>query len=343
MTEQEQPRYYTPAVGELFNHLKIGVLMLSHAPPGLIFANEHFYHVAKDKEKEIIDTIFKEIRTRKECDVKSYMRLDIEMGDGFTIGFTVYKLSEAECIVFLSDISHKQIFLENKDENRFYDRLSRIIAELAHEIGNPLASVGTALQVLQGGMDTFEREKKDEYIHRAITELDRLSRYLKKIRDFSAVKPSIRQETLTLAPLLNRVMEQHRLRLEAKNITVACNIAGNVTVLADANALQQVLLTLLLNSIDILPADGGGRIGVEVEEVTERFVKLVYRNNGPSIPPEVKKHVFMPFYTTKTGGSGIGLAVAMKIMTRMGGKIGIDTPEQGWGAKFALYIPVTDQ
>lgn len=341
MTEQERRCFFSPAVGELFNHLRIGVLMLSQSPPGLIFANEHFYHVTKGKEKETIDAIFNQIRSRKECDVKAHIRLDIGLGEGFTIGFTVYKLSEAECLVFLSDISHKQIFLENKDENRFYDRLSRIIAELAHEIGNPLASVGTALQVLQGGMDTWDRQKKDEYIHRAITELDRLGLYLKKIRDFSVISPDVRLEPVLLAAVLNQALEHIRPRLEEKNIAVSLEVAGGITVLIDEKAFYKVLMTLLLNSIDILPGRGG-RIGMEVEEVTERYVRLVYRNNGPAIPPEVKERIFMPFNTTQKEGSGIGLAVAQKIMTRMGGKIGIDTPEPGWGTKFVLYVPVRD-
>ncbi len=343
MPEAKLRRYYTPAMGELFHRLKIGVVLLAKSPPGLIFANEHFNRLARGKGKQIIDTILSEVLSYSGLEIRDHLRRDMEIEEGFTIGYTVYNLSESEFIVFLSDITYKQIFLENRDDNRFYDRLSRIIAELAHEIGNPLASVGTTLQVLQGGMDTWDRRKKDEYIQRAITEMDRLSGYLKKIRDFSTVSPSISLRKVPLEPLLNRIVDQNRFRLEEKCISVISNVDPSVMVLSDEVALQQVLLTLLLNSIEILPGNGKGKIRMEVEEVTDRFVKLVYRNNGPPISQETRERIFMPFHTSRLDGNGIGLAVALKLMTRMGGKISLESPEKGWGAKFVLHVPVTGE
>lgn len=342
MTAQEKRRFYSPALGEFFNRLKMGVVMLYQSPPSLIFANDHFYQMALGKEEDIISFIFQEFASRRDCNEKAYLRLDMEIQEGFTIGFTAYPLSEKECLVFLKDISYKQILLENMGENLFYDRLSRIIGELAHEIGNPLASVGTALQVLQGGMDSWDRMKKNEYIHRAITEMDRLGLYLEKIRDFSTVSPSIRLELLPLLPLLKHVVLQYNSRLEEKGISVTYDAEDSITILVDKIAFHQVLSTLFLNSIEILPVGGTGKIHVEIEMVTDRFVKLVYRNNGPPIPPEVKERIFVPFYATEKESHGIGLAASLKMMIRMGGKIGIEKPETGWGAKFVLYIAVKE-
>jgi signal transduction histidine kinase len=78
---------------------------------------------------------------------------------------------------------------------------------------------------------------------------------------------------------------------------------------------------------------------IYVEEKDDFFIKLIYRNNGKSIPEESLKKIFYPLYTTREEGKGIGLAVSQKLMTRMGGTMKAISPEDGIGAKFVLYIP----
>ncbi|MCP4215886.1 MAG: HAMP domain-containing histidine kinase, partial [bacterium] len=220
----------------------------------------------------------------------------------------------------------------------FYDWLSGLTAELVHEIGNPLASVNTTLQVLFDCLETWDIAKQKSYVMRAINEIERLSKYLKKLREFSASDSYIDKSTVFLKALIDEVFDQHRALVEVKKISVSRAISEDLRVFVDHDVFYQVVLNLVQNSLDILPE--GGRIWIEVEDVNDYFVKLVYCNNGPPIPKEMMERIFMPFYSTKTGGSGIGLAVSLKLMTRMGGKMQAEIPKNNEGARFVLYIPI---
>jgi len=102
-----------------------------------------------------------------------------------------------------------------------------------------------------------------------------------------------------------------------------------------------VLFNLMQNSLDCLAKTGEkGVIDVRIEGVGEFFVKLVFKNNGPAIRPDILEKIFMPFFSTKEEGSGMGLNISRKLMTRMGGTIKAEVPGDGdWGAGFVLYIP----
>lgn len=331
-----QSSSYIPGLSTLFEKLNLGIIIVHKDPPGVVFSNRHFKIVTGEEEETVINFLFNELQVLKRLN----MRSDIILGSGRVIGYTIYQISDLEFLVFLSDISYKRIYLENKGENRFYDRLSRLLAEVVHEIGNPLASVTTTLQVLQHYITQWDTGKKIEYLNRAVEELDRLGQYLGKMRHFSRVECSLDQSPVLLKPVILKLIDHNRELIDSKHIQIEIDVDDRLKVMVDDDFFYQVLLNLLINSIDAV--DENGRISYRVEEVNEFFVKLVYRNNGPLIPMELQEKIFLPFYTTKKKGSGIGLAVSVKLMTRMGGTLKLAEPEKGWGVKFVLYLPVSD-
>lgn len=271
---------------------------------------------------------------------KDTFRCDIDFSDGYVIGYTIYHLDEEDYLVFLNNITHKRIYFENRGENRFYDRLSNLLAEVVHELGNPLTALTTTLQVLLEYIDEWDIEKKREYVTRAISEIDRLSHYLERMRKFSRAVTS-EPTVVSLFSIIQRVITQNYDLMAQRHLLVSWDIPENLQVSVDEELFYQVILNLMLNSIEaLLPY---GKISIQVEEVNEFFVKLVYRNNGPPIPNEIIDKIFIPFFSTKKNGSGIGLAVSLKLMTRMGGAIRVEQPDKGWGAKFVLFIPVSDE
>lgn len=331
-----RPAGNVPAAGELLNKLNLGVLIVHYPPAEVSFFNSHFKDVAKGEERAVLKHIFKELKDMKRFNI----RRDMELASGRVVGFTIYKLADTEFLIFLSDISYKRIFLENRGENRFYDRLSGIIAEVVHEIGNPLASVTTTLQVLHQYLGEWQDDKKEEYLNRVIDELDRLCHYLGRIRQFSRVECCLEIAPMMLKPFIDRLLIQNQDMIKAKKIHVDVDVDDSLKINVDENFFYQVLLNLILNSLDIL--DSEGKISIKVEEVNEFYIRLAYRNDGPPIPLEIQEKIFLPFYSTKRKGSGIGLAVSVKLMTRMGGTLKLEPPEQGWGAKFILYVPVSN-
>jgi len=323
-------------LGTMFNRISIGLILLRKDPPEIIFSNDFFKRMASDRESQIFELIFKNLI---EFEQKEIYRCDITFNDGFVVGYTAYRLSESEHLVFLNNITHKRIYFNNIEENYFYDRLSNLLAEVVHEIGNPLTALTTTLQVLMEYIAEWDISKKKEYLQRSIDEIDRLSSYLERMRNFSR-RVSAQPSTASLCGIVRRVIMQNQDLMEQRHIKVTCNIPDNLMVVVDEELFHQVLLNLVVNSLDSLPPFG--KISITLEDANEFFVILAYRNDGPPIPEELMTKIFLPFFTTKQKGSGIGLAVSLKLMTRMGGSLKIEKPEEGWGVKFILIIPVTE-
>ena len=326
-----------PCEFELLDKLELGALVIDYPEHHLIFSNQYFRSIAGTNEPVIIDHILSYLDSGK----PNNLRRDMRIGTRSVIGFTIYKLSETRFLVFLNDVSYKKIYLENREDNFFYDRLSRLTAEMAHEMGNPLSSVTTTLQVLYDSIDTWSTDKKKEYLMGAIGEIERLSQYLSKIRNFSSGDEHILTGSISLRSVIDRVIDHHEIALDSRKIEVTCSVAPIIYVEVDDYALFQVLSGLFLNAIDILPETRGGKIWITLEELNEFYAKLVFRNNGPLVPKEKLEKQLVPFFIPGQKECGIGLATATKLMTRMGGKLEAESPDDGLGPRYILYIPVS--
>jgi signal transduction histidine kinase len=335
MNSTPEPIKFPPLLAEIFEQINIGLILLEKEPRRIVFANFYFEKIAREKETIIQDILFRDLVHLQE---NRNFRCDMEFENEFVIGYTIYKITENLFLAFLNDISYKKIFLENKGESHFYDRLSGLIAEVVHEMGNPLTALNTTLQVLYEYMSEWDYEKQRQYVKRAIDEIDRLSQYLDRMRKFSRID-SFSQQKTPLKPIIQKLIKQYDQLLAQKNISVTIELDDKLEVVVDEELFHQVVLNLLLNSIDILQEYG--RIAITIDEVNEFFVKLSYQNNGPPIAPHLLEKIFIPFFTTKKNGSGIGLAVSMKLMVRMGGALKIETCGENWGVKFVLYVPVS--
>jgi len=173
-----------PLMAQFLDKISLGVLFLELEPRKIAYYNPYFRKMSRSKGAAIVEALFKDLENYGQ---KKTSRCDIEIESDFIVGYSIYKLSPREFFIFLNDISHKKIYFENQGENRFYDKLSGLLAEVVHEIGNPLAALNTTLQVLYEYLSDWDVEKKKKYVSRAIDEIDRLSSYLDRMRKFSRI------------------------------------------------------------------------------------------------------------------------------------------------------------
>jgi signal transduction histidine kinase len=143
-----------------------------------------------------------------------------------------------------------------------------------------------------------------------------------------------------LKKVIDGVLVQNEDLLKQKEITYKNSVEEDIVVSIDEVAFHQIILNLINNSLHILPP--AKSIKIDVEEIDEYYVKVVYRNDGVPIPEEQMEKIFSPLFTTKGQRKGIGLAISLKLMTRMGGTMKAVPPEDGIGAKFILYVPNSD-
>jgi signal transduction histidine kinase len=126
-------------------------------------------------------------------------------------------------------------------------------------------------------------------------------------------------------------------QLEKQNILVRTDIQENLpAVTAVGSQIQQVLINLILNSFDAMP--DGGELFIQTH-VVKKGVEILLQDSGPGIPDERQQHIFEPFFSTKDGGTGLGLTVSYNIVTAHGGTLELAS-NNGPGACFRIYLPI---
>ncbi|HEX2697293.1 MAG TPA: ATP-binding protein, partial [Anaerolineales bacterium] len=209
----------------------------------------------------------------------------------------------------------------------------RLSASIAHEVNNPLQSVQNCLHL--AGREDLPAEKRREYFDMARVELERLSITVQRMLDFyrpGAVQP----ESVDVADLLNYVMNLTQKQMHERGIHIKVELpAGLPTVMAVSSQIQQVFINMILNSFDAMP--GGGTLRVS-GRMARRGVEILFQDSGPGVPRDKQSSIFEPFFSTKDGGTGLGLTVSYNIISAHGGTLEL-LPDHGKGATFRVYLP----
>jgi signal transduction histidine kinase len=220
--------------------------------------------------------------------------------------------------------------------------VGRISAQVTHEIRNPLSSIGLNVELLdeafaKARFEAPEEAREAKEILAAVTrEVDRLTEvtehYLKMAR---LPSPSLVREDVT--DLLGHVLEFSREELERAQVKVVQELdPGTPPALADPAQLRQVFLNLLRNSREAMSGQGG-RLTVAARPVDGQ-IEVVFSDTGRGMPNEVKDRIFEPFFSTKEGGTGLGLAVSQQILQAHGGSIQCQSTP-GQGTTFVIRLP----
>jgi two-component system sensor histidine kinase HydH len=207
-------------------------------------------------------------------------------------------------------------------------RLGAMSAVLAHEIRNPLAALKGNAQLLAEDPKSARAESRIQHVVKAAVRLEALTNDLLHFARSGAVHaaPTSPAEILEAAAL---TMATQRILL--------CVAGAPASWRLDAPRMEQVLVNLLDNALKVTPDDKQ-----VVAEVHRSGTNLVYavRDHGPGVPESERARVFEPFHTTSVRGTGLGLAVARRIVELHGGRIEIDDAPEG-GAVFRVLIPGT--
>ncbi len=210
----------------------------------------------------------------------------------------------------------------------------RLSASIAHEINNPLQSVQNCLHL--AGREDLPEEQRSDYFELAKTELNRLMSTVQRMLDFyrpGAITPN----KVDLRGILQHVINLMSKQFEKEEIQVQVDVPENLpAVVAVGSQIQQVLINLLLNSLDAMPS--GGEIQIRAHPV-KGGIEILVQDNGPGIPDERLPHIFEPFFSTKDGGTGLGLTVSYNIVTAHGGTLEL-VPNNRPGACFRVYLPI---
>ena len=213
----------------------------------------------------------------------------------------------------------------------------RLTASIAHEVNNPLQSVQNCLHL--AGREDMPAEKRKEYFDLARTELERLMKTMQRMLDF--YRPgSTKMEQVDVLELLRHVISLTSQQMGQRHIEMSTDLPDSLPLIFAVNSqIQQIFFNLMLNAFDVMP--GGGNLYIRAKGL-ENGVEIEFEDSGPGIPEELRNNIFEPFFSTKDGGTGLGLTVSYNIVTAHGGTLDI-VKGNGEGACFRLFLPMGDK
>ncbi len=209
----------------------------------------------------------------------------------------------------------------------------RLSASIAHEVNNPLQAVQNCMHL--AGREDLPEEKRKEYFDLARTELERLILTVRRMLDF--YRPGTTAlEKVDLAEMLQYILNLMSKQLSESNVKIIIDFIGTIpTIKAVGSQIQQVFINLILNAMDAMP--DGGILNIKTRPL-KGGIEIVFQDQGKGIPREKQANIFEPFFSTKDGGTGLGLTVSYNIITAHGGTLEL-IPERGPGACFRIFLP----
>jgi len=219
---------------------------------------------------------------------------------------------------------------------------------LAHEIRNPLGAIRGAVQLLR--RELGDEARWGEYMEVLLKEVDRVNRIIERLLDLG--RPvTLRTVPLNIHQLLERVALMSEEMASTRGVSIVRRYDPSLPpILADEDRMLQVLHNLVRNAIEAMP--GGGRLTlvtrlsmdtlfakVDLGRGLKSMAEVVVADEGEGIPDATRAKLFTPFFTTKSGGMGLGLALCHRLVEEHGGAIQIAS-ELGKGTAVSCFLPI---
>ena len=232
--------------------------------------------------------------------------------------------------------------LRNELEEKEMEAWQQLTSVLTHEIMNSVAPISSLASTAHRRLETtnngdiVSRDQADD-VREAVTTIERRSKslinFVDAYRSFTDI-PSPEFDVIDAEDLLENVRRLLRAQIEEQALSVTTSVdPPDLTLTADPDLIDQVLINLALNAVQAVEENPDNRRGtIHLRTYVDRRSRPVIQveDNGPGIPPDVQEKIFVPFFTTKENGSGIGLSLSRQIMRLHRGSISVrSTPDDG--------------
>jgi signal transduction histidine kinase len=263
-------------------------------------------------------------------------------GPARRVGVSVEVIGEGDArmgtLVKFKDLESRERIGTQLQVSERLANLGRITAGVAHEVKNPLNSMRIWLENLKASLPDVDGLPL-QAVRVLDSEIDRLDSVVKRFLDFTR-PPEMHQEECSLKGILEEVLAVEKPSFDKANIKLDARLdAGVPDVLVDRPLLQQALINLIVNAIEAMGA--GGQLFVSLRRRDE-MAEIKIRDTGKGIAPEHRQRIFQLFFTTRPGGSGIGLASTFRTIQLHNGSIEFES-EVGRGTSFQIDLPLAHQ
>jgi len=244
------------------------------------------------------------------------------------------------CVIHLRDVTGRLLLEERMRRMERFLSLASLASGLHHEIKNPLTALGIHLQLLEERLtDARLGQPVEELVGILKTEVYRLNGVLDSFRSFANLQRLRVQPTDAFRVLENtaRLVAPQAAQYQV-NINLVSPDAPLPPVPLDAEKFEQAILNLVINALEAMP--GGGCVTLRAT-IREGWLCVEVIDTGPGIPPEIQKHLFQPYFSGKSTGTGMGLALCEKLIGQHGGHINYQTSDKG--TTFCVSVPLKQE
>jgi two-component system sensor histidine kinase PilS (NtrC family) len=265
-------------------------------------------------------------------------------GEKLRLGYTLSPLKgrhgeQIGTAIVFQDLTSWRGMQEAVERSERLADLGRVAAGLAHELRNPLASMSGSIELLM--VNTSLREEELRLMDIVLREAARLNQLITRLLEFTRSTPP-RREAVDLGKLIGETLEVFANDPGAQRVRIEPAIEPT-PLSCDSDQMKQVIWNLLSNAAQAVGGrDGDGPAGViriRCAPLPDGGARLEVADDGPGITPADLPKVFVPFFTTKQRGSGLGLAMVQRIVDAHGGTVSVDSAP-GQGATFTIRIPI---
>jgi PAS domain S-box-containing protein len=247
-------------------------------------------------------------------------------------------------VVVVRDVSELHRLQRRLADTDRHLAIGQMAAGIAHDVNNVLTTISQATTLLAVAVEQGPTERRDLYLKMVQNAVDRGTEIVQRVRDYIRGGKGER-EPLDLEEVLREALELTRPLLDATHtdngshkITVHRDLRP-ARVLGNCADLRRAFANLILNAIQAMPRGGTLTLGCRQ---LHRCAMVSIKDTGMGIPPQNRQRVFMPYYTTKTRGTGLGLSGAQRIVQSLGGNISLHS-EVGKGTEFTVELPLIEE
>jgi two-component system, NtrC family, sensor histidine kinase HydH len=239
-------------------------------------------------------------------------------------------------IFVMKDLTEERLLQAQVERKERLSAMGELASGVAHEIRNPLNTIGTIVQQLDKDFEPLENSAEYHKLARLVYgEVKRINQTVQDFLRFARPEP-LRPETFRLSDLMQHLEDQYRMHTGKHRIDYDIQTEWDGEVHWDRQQMKQVFSNLIQNAID--SQENGGKILIMVSQSTENWVDIRVHDEGPGIPDSIRAKVFNLYFTTKAKGTGIGLSIVQRIVIEHGGVVSVDSePEKG--TTFYIKLP----
>lgn len=246
------------------------------------------------------------------------------------IAVPVENAKPREAILAISDVTESITNTMINERDASLARLGLFTMGIAHEVRNPLTSIKGFVQLLDKKLIGKDESK---YLRPVLKEVERIENLITELMNASKPQP-LKAEHIQFLEIAQKLVANHWEQLAEDGIIIKLDIDEKLEIFADPNRLYQILLNLMLNSRDAMPA--GGKVTISACYDNDWFV-MNFTDTGMGISQEDAHKIFTPFFTTKASGTGLGLSICDQIAKAHSGHMSFISDENG--TTFTLKIP----